>query len=221
MITGASSGIGAALARGFARHGARTALIARRKQRLEQIVEELGNDNAIAVPADVAIYSEVKDAAATIFHWAKQVQVLVNCAGVYPPERPNWQLDPFEWERTLAINLNGVFNCTRAFLPAMLTADYGRIINISSEMVAVPNAAAYSVSKNAVDVLTAITARELEMTGKDVCINSVDPGGVQSEMNPAGTLPATAVLPIIMKLATLPKGGSNGRKWRYDEGSCD
>jgi NAD(P)-dependent dehydrogenase (short-subunit alcohol dehydrogenase family) len=98
--------------------------------------------------------------AQVLARWRK-VHVLVNNAGVYPPDGPMWETSPEDWRRTFDINVNGVFYCMRAFLPAMLAQDYGRIINISSSMVDTPRAAAYSMSKNAVDLMTAILAREL------------------------------------------------------------
>lgn len=214
VVTGASSGIGAALAEAFVRDGARVALLARRHARLVQLADRLGRDRTLPVQTDVADFDEVRRAEGAIRAWAGDVHVLVNCAGVYAPELPIWELDAAEWTRTLAVNVTGTFHTLRVFLPGMIAAGYGRILNVSSEMVSVPFASAYSVSKSGVDVLTAIAARELAATGKDFCVNSVDPGSVISEMNPEGPEPTMAAVAAMVRLATLPAGGPSGRKWR-------
>ena len=140
--------------------------------------------------------------------------MLVNNAGVYPPDGPLWQLSPAEWRRTVDTNVNGVFYCVRAFLPAMLEQGYGRIINVSSSMVETPGAAAYSLSKNAVDVMTAILAKELRASNKDIIVSSLNPGWVRSEMSPGAPDDAQTVVPRALELASLPKGAPSGKKWR-------
>jgi NAD(P)-dependent dehydrogenase (short-subunit alcohol dehydrogenase family) len=214
VVTGASSGIGAALSEAFAGCGARVALVARRQERLVELASRLGADRALAVQADVADFEQVRRAERAVRAWAGDVHVLANCAGVYPRELPVWELAAAEWTSTLAVNATGVFHTLRVFLPGMIAAGYGRILNVSSEMVSVPFASAYSVSKTAVDVLTEIAARELASIGKDFCVNSVDPGSVVSEMNPDGPAPTAAALDAMLRLATLPKGGPSGQKWR-------
>jgi NAD(P)-dependent dehydrogenase (short-subunit alcohol dehydrogenase family) len=213
-ITGASSGIGVALAEAFAQQGARVALLARRGERLEQLAARLGDAHTLAVPTDVTDFDAVMLAQEQVRAQWGQVHVLVNNAGVYPPDGPLWQASPTEWRRTFDTNVNGVFYCMRAFLPAMLEKGYGRIINVSSSMVETPGAAAYSLSKNAVDVMTAILAKELRSSNKDIIVSSLDPGWVRSEMSPDAPTAPKAVVPRVLELATLPKGSPNGKKWR-------
>lgn len=214
VITGASSGIGATLAEAFVRQGAKVALLARRAQRIETLAARLGSEQAFAVATDVTDPVSVMQAQDKVLARWKQVHVLVNNAGVYPPDGPLWQLSPEEWRRTVDTNINGVFHCIRAFLPAMLKNGYGRIINVSSSMVDTPGAAAYSLSKNTVDVMTAILAQELRREKADVLVSSLDPGWVRTEMSPdAPTDPAT-VVPRVLALAALPKGSPNGKKWQ-------
>ncbi|MGH9347038.1 MAG: SDR family oxidoreductase, partial [Vicinamibacterales bacterium] len=198
----------------FVRHGARVALIARRRARLLTLAERLGLERALPLPADVSDFDQVRRAERAVRAWAGDVHVLANCAGVYVAELPVWELDAADWTRTLAVNVTGVFHAMRAFLPAMIAAGYGRILNVSSAMVSVPCASAYSVSKSAVDVLTSIVARELDATGTDICVNSIDPGSVISEMNPEGPEAATAAIGAMLRLAMLPTGGPSGQKWR-------
>ena len=214
VITGASSGIGAALAEAFAQQGARVALLARRGERLEKLAARLGAAQTLAIPTDVADFDAVMQAQAQVLARWGQVHVLVNNAGVYPPDGPLWQASPDEWRRTLDTNVNGVFYCLRAFLPAMLEQGYGRIINVSSSMVETPGAAAYSLSKNAVDVMTAILAKELRSAHKDIIVSSLDPGWVHSEMSPDAPDDPRTVVPRALELAALPKGAPSGKKWR-------
>jgi meso-butanediol dehydrogenase/(S,S)-butanediol dehydrogenase/diacetyl reductase len=214
VITGASSGIGAALAAAFVKEGAQVALLARRGERLAQLASRFGAERALAIPTDVADPDSVMQAQAQVLARWRQVHVLVNNAGVYPPDGPMWETSPEDWRRTFDINVNGVFYCMRAFLPAMLAQDYGRIINISSSMVDTPRAAAYSMSKNAVDLMTAILARELRPLHKDVIVSSLDPGWVRSEMSPEAPDDPNTVVPRALELATLPKGAPSGKKWQ-------
>lgn len=214
VITGASSGIGVALAEAFAEKGARVALLARRGERLDRLAARLGAAHTLAVPVDVTDYDAVMHAQAQVLTRWQTVHVLVNNAGIYPPDGPLWQADPEAWRRTLDTNVNGVFYCMRAFLPAMLAQGYGRIINISSSMVESPGAAAYSLSKNTVDVMTAIVAKELRPLHKDIIVSSLDPGWVRSEMSPDAPDDPHTVVPRALELASLPKGAPNGKKWR-------
>ena len=214
VITGASSGIGAALAEAFVHEGAKVALLARRTERIERLAARLGVEQALAIQANVTDANAVMQAQAQVLARWGQVHVLVNNAGVYPPDGPLWQTSPEEWQRTLDTNVNGVFYCTRAFLPAMLENGYGRIINVSSSMVETPGAAAYSLSKNAVDVMTAILAKELRSSNKDIIVSSLDPGWVHSEMSPDAPDDPLTVIPRALELATLPEGAQSGKKWR-------
>lgn len=214
VITGASSGIGATLAEAFVRQGAKVALLARRAQRIETLAARLGSEQAFAVATDVTDPVSVMQAQDKVLARWKQVHVLVNNAGVYPPDGPLWQLSPEEWRRTVDTNINGVFHCIRAFLPAMLKNGYGRIISVSSSMVDTPGAAAYSLSKNTVDVMTAILAQELRREKADVLVSSLDPGWVRTEMSPDATTDPETVVPRVLALAALPKGSPNGKKWQ-------
>ena len=214
VITGASSGIGAALAEAFVQEGARVALLARRTSRIERLAARLGSEHTLAIQADVTDPSTVLQAQEQVLARWQQVHVLVNNAGVYPPDGPIWQASPEEWRRTLDTNINGVFYCMRAVLPSMLEQGYGRIINVSSSMVDTPGAAAYSMSKNAVDLMTAMLARELQPLHKDIIVCSLDPGWVRSEMSPDAPNDPNTVVPRALELAALPKGSPNGKKWR-------
>lgn len=214
VITGASSGIGATLAKVFVQEGARVALLARRLERLNELVTQIGQDNTMAIACDVTNYDSVLQAQEKILsHW-NQIHVLINNAGVLPPSGPLWQTTPENWQRTINTNINGVFNCIKAILPSMLEKKYGRIISISSSMVKVPGAAAYSISKNTVDVMTEILAEELRSLNTDIIVSSLDPGWVRSEMSPEAPSDPVTVIPRALELASLPKESPSGKKWR-------
>ena len=213
VLTGASSGIGTAIARGLAPACAHIVLFARRKERLQELAQQLGEQRATAVAGDVCSlrdFERARDAAVTR---GGLVHILINNAGIEPPELPTWELSPEDWRRTLDTNLTGVFHGLRTFLPMMIRQGYGRVVNISSAMVATPLASAYSVSKSGIDCLTAIVAQELAGRGVDVIVSSFDPGCIRSEMNPTGAKEPEAVVPRVIELVTLPPNAPNGAKW--------
>jgi NAD(P)-dependent dehydrogenase (short-subunit alcohol dehydrogenase family) len=137
-----------------------------------------------------------------------QVDVLVNNAGV-AASGPIKSLSLEEWNRILAVNATGTFLCTRAFLPAMATRGWGRVINVASitSRVGAPYIAAYTASKHAVLGLTRVAAAEYR--GSGVTVNAVCPGYVDTEMTAASVmrvqdrtgLAAEAALAAILKTA--------------------
>lgn len=213
VVTGASSGIGAALAEGFVIQGAKVALIAQRVDRLESLTRRLGSEHSLSIPTNVTNYLAVTRAHEIIAQRWGQIHVLVNNAGVRRPDAPIWETEPEDWGYTFDVNINGVFHCIRAFLPEMLRNGYGRIINIGSWVVNEPLGAAYSLTKNCVDVLTSILAAELVQKGSDVIVSSLDPCETRTEMNLEEIRDPRAVVPKVLYLATLPKGAPSGRKW--------
>lgn len=213
VITGASGGIGATLAHAFLQSGARVALLARRRDRLQEFLNKYQSDRCIALPTDVKSYRQVSKSINSIIKSWKRIHILVNNAGVYPPETPMWELSPQCWKETINTNLNGIFNLCRCVVPIMIKNNYGRIINVSSEMTDTPNSLAYSITKNAADNLSLILSRELAPMKVDVLVNSIDPGSVFSEMNLEGPYATEKTIPLFLKLATLPEGSQHGIKW--------
>lgn len=213
VITGASSGIGAVLATTFLEYGACVALIARRSHLLRAFEQQYSPNYCLTCVADVCSYKQIHQSIERVITKWQRIHILINNAGVYPPEVPLWQQSTADWHTTLDVNLNGVFHLCRAVLPYMIESGYGRIINVSSAMTAVPNSLVYSLSKQAVDTLSSILAHELEQIDTDILVNSIDPGSVFSEMNAEGPLPTESVIPRFLQLATLPKGNKHGLKW--------
>ena len=189
LVTGASQGLGRAIALACAREGADLLLVARRAGPLEEAraeAEALGA-RAVAVTADVGDPAEVERLAAEALDVFERVDVLVNNASELGPTPMPYLIDtdPDALRRVLAVNLLGPFLLTRALLGPMLAGGSGSVINVSSDagVVGYPGWGAYGMSKAALDQMTRIWASELE--GSGVRVNSVDPGDMATGMHAA------------------------------------
>ena len=164
IVTGASSGIGAATARQLHEAGAHPVLAARRAGRLAALSEELGG--ALAVPTDVTDPVQVGDLVAATLDRHQRIDGLVNNAGV-SAHGPLDRTDLAKFSQALQLNVVGPLTVTQAVLPAMREHGFGRIVNISSgttRRVAV-GTGAYAASKYAVNMLTAVLRQELAPDG--------------------------------------------------------
>ncbi len=185
IITGASSGIGAAVARRLARDGMRLTLAARRLDRLEQVaaeVEALGGE-AILVQTDVRNQDELKRMVqATLDKWGR-IDVLFNNAGV-GHDRPLFRIRSERIRDEVHINLIAVIECAQAVLPTMLRQKSGHIINVASlaGLVATPGSTVYSATKFGVNGFTDALRRELR--GSGIQISAFCPGYTPSEISP-------------------------------------
>jgi NAD(P)-dependent dehydrogenase (short-subunit alcohol dehydrogenase family) len=185
MITGASQGLGRALTRAFAREGANLVINSRNADSLDPVAEEVEAAGAevLAVPGDVSRATHVEilvDAAVERFG---RIDVLVNNAGLLGPRVPIAEYPEDEWRKVLEANLTGPFLLAKAVVPHM--PEGGSIVNVTSgvSVEGRPRWGAYSVSKFGVEGLTQILAAELEERG--IRVNSVDPGGMRTEMRAA------------------------------------
>lgn len=186
VVTGASSGMGVAMAEGLAAAGARVVLAARRTDRLEAVREKIraAGGEAIAVPCDVADAAAVDALAAeTLARW-NQVDVLVNNAGFVDVVRAQDEpLDTFQ--AVLDVNLTGAFRCARRFGREMLARGSGSIVNVSSILGIVGSGqvpqASYAASKGGLIALT----RELaaQWARKGIRVNALAPSWFPTEMN--------------------------------------
>jgi NAD(P)-dependent dehydrogenase (short-subunit alcohol dehydrogenase family) len=187
LITGASRGIGRAIAKGFAAEGAAIAVTARSEAELDRLGAEVEHNGgrALAIPADLGDASapaRVVDEALEIFG---TIDILVNNAGLGSSSRPMpvVDFDDAFWNLTLALNLTAPYLLTKAVLPVLLAKKWGRIINIASinGKTGSLHGAAYSASKHGVLGLTRSVALEVARDG--VTVNAICPGPVRTEMN--------------------------------------
>ena len=185
LVTGASSGIGEACARRFAREGARVAAWARRAERLEQLVDRLqaeGGD-VITAPVDVRDRDAVSAAVADLVaHWGVP-DILLNNAGLAAGLDRIQHGDPDDWDRMIDTNVKGLLNVTRAVLPHMIEQGRGHVINTGSTAghLVYPNGNVYCATKFAVRALT--QGISLDLVGTPIRVSSVDPGMVETEFS--------------------------------------
>lgn len=187
FVTGASSGIGEATARALAAEGAAIAAVARRRDRLETLVRELtaAGGRAIAIEADVSIEAQARNAVDHAVRELGRLDTLVNNAGVMLLG-PIADAPVEEWDRMLAINVNGLMYCTHAALPHLLatagTHGVANVVNISSVAgrVARVGAGVYNATKFAVGAFSESLRQEVTKRHVRVCL--IEPGATKSEL---------------------------------------
>lgn len=187
LITGASKGIGRAIALGFASEGADLAVTGRNEEELQSLAETVQEQGlrCVVIPADLA----QRGAAAKVYEQAKAglgpIQILVNNAGVGSSANPKPVLnyDDDFWEMMMYVNLTVPYLLSKYVLPDMLEARYGRIINVASinGKMAALHGAAYAASKHGLLGLTRTLATEVIKDG--ITVNAICPGPVHTLIN--------------------------------------
>ena len=185
LITGASKGLGKAMALALSQAGAAIALVSRDEARLNDVASEIrgGGGNAAVFAADVTDEAQValvRDAVAAQFGGA--LHILINNAGINI-RKPITDFTLAEWNSVLTTNLTSVFLLCRAFVPMMKGRGYGRIINMTSMMshISLPGRTAYSASKTA--LLGFNRALALELAEEKITVNGISPGVCDTEIN--------------------------------------
>jgi len=189
LVTGASRGICRAIALALAEEGADVAVNyvsseAPAKKVMEEI-QKMGR-KVILAQADVADFPDTFRMAQEVLKEFGHLDILINNAGV-TSDKTFVKMDHASWRKVLAINLDGVFNCTKVFIDQMLKQNYGRVVNITSVIGQIGNfgQANYAASKAGVMAFTKSLAKEL--AGKGVTVNAVAPGFIETEM--VGAIP--------------------------------
>ena len=182
VVTGGMSGLGAAAAARLADDG------------IKVITMDIADGADLRVDVtDTAAVSAAADRAGP-------VDILVNSAGIVGPNAPLWEIPPDGWDRTFAVNVRGIFNTCRAFVPGMRERGWGRIVNIASMAGkdGNPNMSPYSASKAAVIALTKSLGKELATSG--VLANAIAPAVIATPMNadtdPAALAHITSLIPM-------------------------
>ena len=183
LVTGAARGIGKAIALAFAAERNRLVITGRTAVAIEKIAAEIRASGAevLASPCDVTDKPQVTDLRHRIEKHFGTVQILVNNVGIAPAARFLDMSDNL-WDEVMRVNVSAAYNCCKTFLPAMIDARWGRIINIASTVarIAYPGISAYATSKHAILGLTRALAMETARLG--VTVNAVCPGYVNTEL---------------------------------------
>jgi NAD(P)-dependent dehydrogenase (short-subunit alcohol dehydrogenase family) len=216
LVTGANRGIGFETCRQLARLGLQVILTSRRPDQGELAAEILRREGLPVDyhPLDVTDPQQVDRLRLWILQRYERLDVLVNNAAVYLDDRKSVLTVPIDMLRlTIDTNYYGALYLCRAFVPGMKKNDYGRVVNVSSEMGSLAgmagNSAGYRTSKAALNALTRILASEVHT--RNIKVNSASPGWVRSDMGgPHATRSLEQGAETIVWLATLPDDGPTG-----------
>ena len=180
LITGAGTGIGAAIAKQLHNEGHNVSLLGRRLEPLAALAETLGSASLV-VTGDVTDRESVEKAFALATNSFGPVEILINCAGV-APTAPFHRMEFADWQKTLDVNLNGVFHCTQVALGDMKSASWGRIVTIAStaSLRGFAYVSGYCASKHAALGLTRALALETATSG--ITVNAVCPSYVDTDI---------------------------------------
>ncbi len=187
VVTGASSGLGASAAKAYAENGANVALLARRKEKLIPIAEEIKamGRRALAVQCDVTNEESVKSAVQEVIDEFGRIDILLNCAGVAVRGGVH-TLSEADWDRSMNTNVKSIFFMSKYIIPHMLEQKYGKIVNVSSVNAVIADKNdmfirhGYNTSKAAVLGLTLGMA--CSYGRYNITVNAVGPGLFETEM---------------------------------------
>lgn len=181
LITGASRGLGRALATGFASEGAAVAICARDEVRLNEVAAEVG-DTVVATPVDITRPEQVSRWVLAALRRFGRIDALINNASVLGLRVPVVDYPVESWRTVVDVGVNGQFVVTKQVLPTMLDSGGGSIVNVTSgvSVEGRPEWGAYLVAKWALEGFTKMLSEEVR--GGGVRVNSVDPGGMATQM---------------------------------------
>lgn len=215
VVTGASSGLGADAARAYAKQGADVALLARRKEKLEDVAAEIQKmgRKAIAVQCDVSNEESVKNAIDEVMKSFGKIDILLNDAGVAVRGGVH-TLTEEEWDKSMNINVKGMFLVSKYVVPEMIKQNYGKIVNISSinGLIADKDDVfirhSYNASKAA--VLGLSKGMAASYARYNITVNTVCPGLFESEMTANTLFKSEAFLNLYNHLCPANRPGRRG-----------
>src|ERR1700753_2640111 len=183
FVTGASQGIGRAIALAFAASGSKVAVAARQVAKLDDLVKEIeaAGGEALAVPLDVADPAQVKTAFAAVLAKFGKLDVLVNNAAI-TKDTLALRMKLEDWDAVLRTNLTGTYLCIQQALGAMLKARYGRIVNITSVVAQTGNAGQANYVSSKAGVIGLTRAIAVEVASRSITVNAVAPGFIETPM---------------------------------------
>ncbi|MEZ5357663.1 MAG: SDR family oxidoreductase [Candidatus Zixiibacteriota bacterium] len=185
-VTGASAGIGQAIAHCMAREGARLIICARRMERLEKLAAELKKEygtDSHSIELDVRHQPDVEKAFASLPDNWKAIDILVNNAGLSRGLSKVHEADLQDWEEMIDTNVKGLLYITRVILPGMVSRNKGHVVNIGSVSghQLYPGGNVYCATKHAVDAIT--RGMQIDLVDSPVRVSTVDPGMVETEFS--------------------------------------
>lgn len=185
LITGASRGIGAAVAKRFAAEGAHVVLVARTQsalERVDDVIQAAGGEPATLVPMDVTEYEQIDQLGGVLAKRYGRLDILVGNAAMLGSLSPVAMSKPKMWQQVMDTNLMANYRLIRSFDPLLRASDAGRAMFVTSGVTNTSHAywGAYATSKAALEMLVKTYAAEVEKT--NVRVNLIDPGVVRTEM---------------------------------------
>ncbi len=185
IITGGARGIGRAMAIRFAEEGCKIVIADLREEEAGETLRQISErkSEGIFVNCDVSKYAQILEMIQRALDTFQKIDIMVNNAAVSPPERPFIEMTEEEWDRTLDVNLKGVFLCCKAVVPHMQSRKYGKIINVGSlgALAPSPVIADYCAAKSGVVMLSQCLATNV---AKDnICVNSLLPGITRTDLH--------------------------------------
>jgi len=192
VITGAGRGIGKFIALSLAEAGVNVVLVSRTISEIDAVAEaaEKFGVEALALETDVSRENEVEKMAEKVFSTFNRIDILVNNAGIPGPAGFITDIKAADWDKTIAINLNGMFLCSRAVIPYMINQKRGNIINVSSgagkrdkekAMISQTRSLVYSVSKFGVEGFTMSLASQVNKF--NINVNAIRPGATNTRFH--------------------------------------